>query len=286
MNANFSCLRFIRYSDNVTELDYWIEQKVDGKWVHVWVEIADNIITTNKTLAWMYYGNPVANSMSNGPNTFLFFDSFEDGVYTDKWYINENTDGVGTVYQLRGKLYLKTKEVQRTISIVTDDSFATMFSDTDGVVLEHDVWTRYNPPYPQGKGGSLRSCLINASDSSQWVIGACSGWSGEVRLYDHTGNSTLLGGTSRRTLNIHADMGIGCDASDAWMNWTEINDPGWIEDDFNSSISTNMAGIASVKIKLELHCGGSSEGKWSQVAFDNVRLRKYHDPEPSYYIGQ
>ena len=285
MNSDFSDLRFVRYSDNTTELDYWIEHKVDGQWAHVWVEIADSITTANETLAWLYYGNPNATSNSNGEDTFLFFDDFEDGIYRDKWHITENTDRAGVAYQLWGKLFLRTKEVGRTISIATDDTFATMFSDTDGVVLEHDVWTRHNPPYPKGKDGSLRSYLINASDSSQWVMGTYSGWSGKVRLYNHTGTSTLLGRTSRRTHNIHAEMGLGCNASYAWMNWSEINDPGWVEDDFNGSISTDaFSGATSVQIKLELHCGGSNEGKWSQVAFDNVRLRKYHDPEPKSYL--
>ena len=287
MNSDFSDLRFIRYTDNMTELDYWIERKSDGNWCDVWVEIADNITTQNKTLAWMYYGNPNATSASNGEATFLFFDDFNDGVYRDKWHIDENTDRVGMAYQLWGKLFLRTKEVGRAISIVTDDTFATMFSDTDGMVLEHDVWTRYNPPYPQGKDGQLRSYLINASNSSQWVMGTYSGWSGKVRLYNSTGDSTLLGRTSRRTHNIHADMGIGCNASYAWMNWSEINDPGWLEDDFNGSISTTaFYGATSVQIKLGLHCGSSNEGKWSQVAFDNVRLRRCHDPEAAYYVGE
>ncbi|MCD6573922.1 MAG: DUF2341 domain-containing protein, partial [Thermoplasmata archaeon] len=74
MNPDSSDLRFIRYADNVTELDYWIERKVDGKWANIWVEIADEITTQNKTLAWMYYGNEYAASASNGSATFLFFD--------------------------------------------------------------------------------------------------------------------------------------------------------------------------------------------------------------------
>ena len=68
------------------------------------------------------------------------------------------------------------------------------------------------------------------------------------------------------------------------MQWNEINDPGGMENCFNASLSTN-ANVASVKIRFELQCGGENEGKWSQIAFDNVRLRKHHDPGPYYYIG-
>ena len=286
MNPDFSDLRFIRYADNTTELDYWIEKKIDGSWCNVWVEIADSITTQNKTLAWMYYGNPNAISASNGDETFLFFDDFNDGIYRDKWNIDENSGSIGTAYQFNGKLFLRTKEIDRTISLITKESFESLFDNNNGTVLEYDAWTKYNPPYPQSKDGSLHSYLINASNPSQWVMGSYSGWSGNVRLSDDMDNSAYLGRTSRRTHNIHSDVSLGCNASNAWMNWNEINDPGWVEDNFNGSISTaDFSGATSVKIRLELHCGGSSEGQWSQVAFDNVRLRKYHDSEPEHDPG-
>jgi len=285
MKPDFSDLRFIRYNDNTTELDYWIEKKVDGSWCNVWLEIADNITTENKTLAWMYYGNPDASSASNGDETFLFFDDFNDGIYRDKWNIDENSDSIGTAYQFNGKLFLRTREINRTISLITKESFESLFDNNNGTVLEYDVWTRYNPPYPKGKDGSLRTYILNESNN-KWIRGIYAGWSGNVKLEDNKDNSTILGRTSRRTNNIHAFVSLGCNISNTFMRWKEINDPGWIEDDFNDSIQTNMTGsIASVKIKLELHCGGSKEGQWSQVAFDNLKLRKYHDPEPEYYIG-
>ena len=129
------------------------------------------------------------------------------------------------------------------------------------------------------------SYILNESNN-KWIRGMYAAWSGNVKLDESNGNVTILGRTSRRTNNIHAFVSLGCNKSNAFMRWKEINDPGWIEDDFNDSIQTNMAGIASIKIKLELHCGGSKEGQWSQIAFDNLKLRKYHDPEPEYYIGK
>ncbi|EMR75211.1 protein of unknown function (DUF2341), partial [Thermoplasmatales archaeon SCGC AB-540-F20] len=76
MNSNFSDIRFINYSDNTTELDYWIEDKSDGNWANIWIKIGSSISTTNQTYAWMYYGNPSAESNSNGSATFEFFDDF------------------------------------------------------------------------------------------------------------------------------------------------------------------------------------------------------------------
>jgi len=96
----------------------------------------------------------------------------------------------------------------------------------------------------------------------------------------------MLGRTSRRTSNIHAFVSLKCNISNAWMRWKEINDPAWIEDDFNGSIVANMSNVADMKVKLELHCNGKQEGKWSQIAFDNVKVRKYYYEEPNYYIGK
>lgn len=86
INYNFSDLRFIRYADNTTLLDYWIENKSDGNWCKVWVEFRDNITSMNQTLAWMYYGNSGASSLSNGFDTFLFFDGFSGGsLNSSRW---------------------------------------------------------------------------------------------------------------------------------------------------------------------------------------------------------
>ena len=282
MNPDFSDLRFIRYADNTTELDYWIERKVDGKWANIWVEIADEITTQNKTLAWMYYGNEYAASASNGSATFLFFDDFNDGVWRDKWSMDENSDSIGLVYQLNGKLFLRTKEIGRTISIITKNSFNVAFDERNGTVLEYDVWTRYSPPYPKGKDGSLRAYIINES-KNKWVMASYSTWSGNVKLESNDGYA-MLGRTSRRTSNIHSFVSLKCNISNAWMRWKEINDPAWIEDDFNGSIVANMSNVAGMKVKLELHCNGKQEGKWSQIAFDNVKVRKYYDEEPGYCI--
>ena len=84
MNNNFSDLRFVNYSDNSTGFDYWIENKSDGNWANVWVEVRDTITTTNRTLAWMYHNNSAVGNSSNGTNTFDFFDDF-DSFNASKW---------------------------------------------------------------------------------------------------------------------------------------------------------------------------------------------------------
>lgn len=76
---DFKDIRFA--GDDLTLLDYWIESKVDGSYADVWVEIKDDL-SSGEVLIYIYYGNPGAVSESNGTNTFLFFDDFDD---LSKW---------------------------------------------------------------------------------------------------------------------------------------------------------------------------------------------------------
>ena len=72
--TDFGDLRFTD-DDGVTLLDYWMEAKVDSDYANFWIEVLDDLSTSNATI-YVYYGNASATSLSNGPATFLFFDDF------------------------------------------------------------------------------------------------------------------------------------------------------------------------------------------------------------------
>lgn len=68
-------IRFTK-ADGTTELDYWI-QDADANTAIIWVEF-DPIGTTD-TDFYVYYGKSGDTTTSNGPDTFVLFDDFEDG---------------------------------------------------------------------------------------------------------------------------------------------------------------------------------------------------------------
>jgi len=84
-------LRFTA-SDGTTLLDFWVE-KVEGtspnRIVYVWVEVAADL-GTNQDI-YCYYGNSAATNVSNGDNTFIFFDDFET-FDTNKWSRTDSVD--------------------------------------------------------------------------------------------------------------------------------------------------------------------------------------------------
>lgn len=98
-------LRFTS-SDGNTELDFWIESvsgSTPNRLITVWVEVAANL-DSNQSI-YCYYGNASASNVSNGKNTFIQFDDFNDNTLdTSMW----ESGGTGTTSETGGKLVVAT----------------------------------------------------------------------------------------------------------------------------------------------------------------------------------
>ena len=98
--SDFGDIRFTE-SDGVTELSYWMEEKVDGDYAIFWVKIPSIPKQPKTTTIYIYYGNSSATTTSNGEETFIFFDDFD----TDTW----SYSGTGVwINTSEGRLYYKS----------------------------------------------------------------------------------------------------------------------------------------------------------------------------------
>lgn len=83
-----SDIRFV--DDEGHELAYWIEEWSSDE-AKIWVKIPE-IPAGDEAKIYMYYGNPNAESKSNGEAVFEFFDDFtEAGLNTSRWIIESHT---------------------------------------------------------------------------------------------------------------------------------------------------------------------------------------------------
>ncbi|MFW9955111.1 MAG: DUF2341 domain-containing protein [Candidatus Thorarchaeota archaeon] len=98
--ADFSDIRFTS-SNGTTVLDHWVERYTESSLAVIWVEVREDL-DYNQIICF-YYGNPAARSVSNGANTFLIFDDFDDGVITD-WILDTP---VGSITESSGTLILE-----------------------------------------------------------------------------------------------------------------------------------------------------------------------------------
>jgi hypothetical protein len=82
MDSNFDDLRFL---NDTTSLNYWIESNVTSAWVYVWIKIPYLPSNPNVTIS-MYYGSGDTQTTSDGVSTFLLFDDFNDNsINTSLW---------------------------------------------------------------------------------------------------------------------------------------------------------------------------------------------------------
>jgi len=113
-------------SDKTTLLNFWVEQVIGtspNRIAYVLVKIPSLSANQTKTL-YVYFGNSSATNVSNGDNTFLFFDDFPGtSLDTNKWYAF--TDGTISVANsevaLTGYNYTRAKIVSNTFQS-TDNS--------------------------------------------------------------------------------------------------------------------------------------------------------------------
>ena len=74
--TDFGDIRFTG-SDGSTQLDYWIEEKIDGNYAVCWIEVDYIPASPGSTTVYIYYGNNGATTTRNGKNTFDWFDDFQ-----------------------------------------------------------------------------------------------------------------------------------------------------------------------------------------------------------------
>ena len=103
MQADFDDLRFTT-SDQTTQLSYWLESKTDSSTATIWVKIP-SLVSGNNTI-YMYYANASVTTASNGDNTFVFFDDFENGNLS-KWsqYNPSYPASISTEWSSRARTY-------------------------------------------------------------------------------------------------------------------------------------------------------------------------------------
>jgi hypothetical protein len=91
----------IRFTDStgVALLDYWIERKIDSNYAIFWVEIVDDLSIYDRKI-FIYYNKAEATSISNGNNTFIFFEDFE--VDLSKWNLGVTPSTLSTDYAYSG----------------------------------------------------------------------------------------------------------------------------------------------------------------------------------------
>ncbi|MEA1904906.1 MAG: DUF2341 domain-containing protein, partial [Candidatus Hadarchaeota archaeon] len=250
--SDFDDLRFCDSSDN--PLSYWIENYTPSVNATVWVKVLS--IPTSGTTIYMHYGNPDASSASNGTNTFEFFEDFDDGDDNDwtkhngNWYVTNYEYYQGS----NDTTYMRTSNGEPSW---TDYIFETRIKIASG-----------------GTTGGFAGVLFRFQDEENHYA---------VILDDRPDDSIWI----RQWIN-----GSWSTAPQEWTDVTIERDTWYdlrvdiFDDGPNDKIKAHFCGIVhehsysqydNGKVALMMH--------GTQGYYDNIRVRKHADPEPSVSIG-
>ncbi len=262
MNSDFSDLRFT--NSNGDNLDYWIQSKTDSTSAIIWVEV--DSLNSGDTEIYMYYNNSSASSISNGEDTFLFFDDFDDGVIdTTKWNEVDNTNN--EITESGGTLnFDRSSNDSWTKGVLTQNSF-----NRANLSFEVDyTWTANNSGYDAIMYGWHDS---TNNPSYQYLVYA----------YYNPGS----GSATTVSVNIYED---GANRSGATGNWTLLTNyvirvrmkstgGAFYEQSTDDGETWSTSYDSSYSTESNLHPGWAFYS--GHHSYDNARVRKWMTNEPT-----
>jgi|GEM_PF-2491862 len=269
MKSDFSDLRFTwlnETSGNEQEIPYWIESEVDSNWAYVWIKVPEIPANDNATV-YMYYGNPDATSESNGTAVFELFDDFDDGDVSDWTTVKNNNDcevSASTDWSVSGSYSIKVYcpdsnvvgiDIYTYKSLpITDNLAVDVYFHTDNLGRQYGFTLTDDVP-DTSSGDEIRWRLVGDQDV----------WKAEYRI---DGSSNVLDTLSEFDTAFLEISKIGNS-----VRW-KINDT-----TFSTSISVTINKVSF------FHSGYPTVGVGTSAYFDNLIVRKFADPEPTYSIG-
>jgi len=241
--ADFDDIRFVDI-DNSTELSYWRETYASSDYAIFWVNVSADAISDGKIL--MYYGNSTATDASDGDNTFLLFDDFNDGsLNTTKWSGNTSsfTEANG---------YLECKSSSKLL-------YASSLSIADVAVESR---TSYS------SGG--RGALISRYSSNTYYYGNYRKPNSDIRLVKVISGSatqlTLVSHTFSNSWDRASLRIVGSSLSFVYDGTT------------TNTTDTSITSAGSVGVRtVTLNTPGTDYIRWDWMA-----VRKYASTEPSW----
>jgi len=260
----------IRFMQGATELDYWLQEKVDGSYAIFWVKIPTIPASPDSTTTYIYYGKGTVTTTSDGDNTFpSLFDHFTDADYTDKWAITTSTVGDS---------FVEAGTVLRITSDFNDGGHWTILEWLAGALALGSLAIR----------ARHKRVSYEASKCWELVLGASDAWA------DNGTHSRNGGAVPQRELpefdNTPALVGTAVDSyqiNDTDYHISELkyiyDDKAEIQDNYGVTLSRTFVANRSNTPKIFIGQSVFALAVANTVSdWDWIFVRKYVDPEPTY----
>lgn len=280
-NFNFSQAKTdgsdLSFSSQGKTLNYWIETwdpKTDK--ALIWVKIPS--LPANKdTVLLMEYGNPAAEAMSNGENTFEFFDDFEgDELQGRVWYSKSAGGGFVEVKNGVCKVTVPVPHAYDSSLIYTKKNFDinSMF-----VVKRMKVTTGKDE-----RGPLLRQGFIDQVDSRKNEIMHQTESANETRVRWETIYSKEKFNSFDIT-DVQVPEGQWYTSGIAWYEENDTRHVAWFENGIRDSKMDYSSNDCITNFPMHVYLYAESDSDASKntgyMAIDYAFIRKFVESEPT-----
>lgn len=262
MQPDFRDVRFTD-QDGQTLLDHWLESHISSTSAVFWVKVPTIPAQPGQTTLYMYYGNPLADSLSDIHDTFLFGDDFED----EDWTAENWTSVLGSWAVVDG-VFQGTGDdaVVRSSQIISEESR----------VMEGRMrTTAAGPEHPWDMGWMHIKYKDESNDVYALAYQAGSGFStGDVGVsVEYQGGFTGYDTSSQATPALNP-----ASWNDYRIQVNGVNAKLWVNGQFYIDADNSLiANIVASYIGLAAHdC---------TTEFDSIRVRKYAPAAPPTALG-
>jgi hypothetical protein len=261
-----------------------MESKVDGDNAVFWVEVADDLSSSDVTI-YIYYDKSDATTTSNGDNTFLLFDHFTDGsLNTSKWSLFDYGSGVAS--EPAGTEAFLDVHPASTSDCAGIKSVAT-FTSSFAVLIRRKQAT--NNKYYIGMSFGAGAVVDDAGGTTNyWQLSLRSGY--WFRFYMSGSSSSLIYRNPTTGAPVAISTGAAvwdtCDVYAIWeMRYDQNGKLTWKIDDNTQSSEPTDTTFQTDNKHILINQGSYSGGNYGADTFiDYVFVRKYISSEPSHGV--
>ena len=260
-------IRFIDASD--AELSYWIEEfDYPGNHAKIWVKVP-SIPASGETKLKMYYGNPSASAVSDGDNTFEFFDDFEDGDISDwsekagrvSWSASIDAAKDGT-YGLKG--HMDANSVENLVAPYSGENIAITswfrLPDVGGTNVQSRILYGYAD---ENNYYIINAVQTQVTKAVQIVKISGGSVAGDIRVPFTASGDTWYKMDIKAVKNSNLHFLVDIDGTN-YIDWTDVS----------PLPAPNLVGVAAA-----MDIG-------TNMYWDTYRVRKYASPEPTVTISE
>ena len=269
--ADFNDIRFV-YKNGSGIYNYWAQSVYPGKNATFWFKIDDKIVSNTSFVFYIYCGNPSASSLSNGSNTFPFFDNFT-GTSINSALWSTHTSTYVTLSQNNSlKMSLKSNSYGVTGGIRSKSTFGPGCA----VIFNGSV-CRSGGETIQAPSGFVNSTVWDGNDSQSTYAPNIFAYATSTTSVDYAktkGSGTGYG------LNVTAYYPLDNSTHIIELDWQTTNVT-FLIDGVNRNSTTAAGNIASGNASVGMDGYAYTPSGTSTLMMYWIAVRNYTLPEPT-----